>query len=102
MVLKNSFASDFITSAIFGLAVIGLSADFPQPPVSTPSATRLRSRVDSRTRGKGRSRRREEADFCWQSISASSRRRLHFLNPPWLRKGKGGILTDPILCGDAG
>src|SRR2546428_339995 len=89
MLLKNSFASDFITSAIFGLAVIGLSVDFPQPPVSTPSATRLRSRADSRTRGKARSRRRKEADFCWQSISASSRRRLHFLKSALTEEREG-------------
>ena len=29
---------------------------------------------------KERSRRREEADFCWQSSSASSRRRLRFFS----------------------
>src|SRR5438270_10537387 len=38
-----------------------------------------------------RSRRREEADFCNKSSSASSRRRLRrlgrFLNPPFLRVG---------------
>ena len=48
--------------------------------------------TDPRQREEGRSRRREEAEFCWQLGSAASRRRLHSLKSPCHRVAHSSAL----------